>query len=119
MNAALLLLSLFAAGEAPSGPIDAVVVCPKEFVPALDPLLAHRHSQGHRFAWVPSTWSAGDIRDAIRKAAATGELKYVLLVGDADPAAETNAQVRARSLPTHRADAKVNVKFGSEPQLAT
>ncbi len=119
MNTALLLLSLFAAGEKVDGPIDAIVVCPKEFVPALDPLLAHRHAQGHRFAYVPSTWSPVEIRDAIRKAAKSGGLKYVLLVGDADPAAETDPAVRARSLPTHRAPAKVNVRWGSEPELAT
>lgn len=119
MNVALMMLSLLAVGADANRPIDAVVVCPKEFVPALDPLLAHRFAQGHRFAWVPNTWSAEQIRGAIREAAKPGHLKYVLLVGDADPTMEADSQVRARSVPTHRAEAKVNVRWGSEPELAT
>jgi len=119
MNTALLMLALFAAGDGVEKPIDAIVVCPKEFVPALDPLLAHRHAQGHRIAYVPNTWSPTEIRDAIRKAAKAGGLKYLLLVGDAEPAAETDPAIRARTVPTHRAPAKVNVRWGSEPELAT
>lgn len=116
MSAFLLSLALLATGaEAP----DAVVVCPQEFVAALDPLLAHRHSQGHRMTYVPSTWSPEQIRTAIRQAAQGGKLKFVLLVGDADPRGATDPRVRAVSVPTHRARAKVNVQYGSEPEIAT
>jgi peptidase C25-like protein len=100
-------------------PVDAVVVCPQSFVPALDPLLAHRHAQGHRFLYVPNTWSPEEIRGAIRKTAREGNLKAVLLVGDADPAALTDQRIRARCVPTHRVAAKVNVKFGSEAEIGT
>jgi hypothetical protein len=98
---------------------DAVVVCPKSFVPALEPLLAHRHAQGHRFVYIPNTWTAEQIRTGIRETAKKGGLKYVLLVGDAEPALALSAQVRERCIPTHHAAAKVNVKFGSEPEIAT
>lgn len=114
----LALLLLTAAPE----PIDTVVVCPREFIPALDPLLAHRFAQGHRIAYVPSTHSALEIRAAVRRAAATsaeqgGQLRYLLLVGDAEPGAATNVDLRRRCVPTYHVAAKVNVKFGSEPLI--
>ena len=102
----------------PAAP-DTIVVCPKEFVPALNPLLAHRFAQGHRFLYVPNTWSADEIRNSIRTSAKSGKLKAVLLVGDAEPKADGDPAVRARCVPTHRAAAKVNVKFGSEPEIGT
>jgi hypothetical protein len=46
-------------------------------------------------------------------------LKYVLLVGDADPDMKDDNQVRARSVPTTYAPAKVTVRFGGEPTIAT
>lgn len=112
----IFLLTLFAAE---AEPVDTIVVCPKEFVPALNPLLAHRHAQGHRFLYVPNTWSADEIRKSIRTSAKSGKLKAVLLVGDAEPSADGDPVVRARCVPTHRAVAKVNVKFGSEPEIGT
>ena len=59
------------------------------------------------------------IRVAIRNVAASGKLKYLLLVGDAEPAARVNAAVAARCVPTHLHPAVVNVKWGSEPQIAS
>ncbi|HZL87135.1 MAG TPA: C25 family cysteine peptidase [Pirellulaceae bacterium] len=112
---ALALLLLAADAE----PVDAIVVCPAQFVPALDPLLAHRHAQGHRFLYVPNMWSPEEIRGAIRNTAKEGHLKSVLLVGDAEPAAAADKRVRARCVPAHRVAAKVNVKFGSEAEIGT
>ncbi|MCE9527875.1 MAG: hypothetical protein K8R36_17675, partial [Planctomycetales bacterium] len=121
----IFLLTLLAA-ESPAAAVapmpaaaDTIVVCPKEFVPALNPLLAHRHAQGHRFLYVPNTWSADEIRKSIRTSAKSGKLMAILLVGDAEPAAEGDPAVRARCVPAHRAKAKVNVKFGSEPEIGT
>ncbi|WP_425617119.1 C25 family cysteine peptidase [Anatilimnocola sp. NA78] len=112
-----------AAAPAPKAPSDdvpdAVVVCPKSFVSALEPLLAHRHAQGHRFVYIPNTFTAEQIRTGIREAAKKGGLKYVLLVGDAEPALSTSDVVRQRCIPTHYVEAKVNIKFGSEPEIAT
>lgn len=114
-------LAILLIGVAPE-PIDTVVVCPREFVAALDPLLAHRYAQGHRFAYVANTGSAAEIRTAVRRVAATsleqgGKLRYVLLVGDAEPGSGTNIELRRRCVPTYHVDAKVNVKFGSEPTI--
>src|SRR4029079_19347111 len=100
-------------------PPDAVIVAPREFMPALKPLVEHRQQQGHRFVQVTNSGSAAEIRAAIRRIAAAGALKYVLLVGDADPAARVNGQIAGRSVPTHLQSATVNVDWGSEPQTAT
>src|SRR6478736_7345157 len=123
MSAWMLICLALAADPAPTAEPaeapDAVVICPRAFVGALEPLLAHRHAQGHRFAYVPNTWKPEEIKAGIKKAAAGGKLKFVLLVGDAEPSAETNVLTRQRCIPVHYETAKVNVKFGSEPQIAT
>lgn len=116
MLATLLLTTILAA---PAEAADTVVVCPKAFVPALEPWLKHRFGQGHRFVHVPNTWTKEEIRNAIRHTAQQGKLRAVLLVGDAEPQAEKDERVRTRTVPTHLVDAVVNVKFGSEPQIAT
>ncbi len=116
MSSALVVLLLFAA-DAP--PADALIVAPREFLPALKPLIEHRQSQGHRFGYISSMQSAEAIRTAIRQAAGAGGLKHVLLIGDAEPAARTDATVRARSLPVHHHKAVVNVRWGSEPEIAS
>jgi hypothetical protein len=81
--------------------------------------VAYRESQGHGIRIVPSTLNAESLRRAIRSTASSGKLRYVLLVGDADPAARSDAEVRRRSVPTHYAPAQVNVRWGSEPEIAT
>jgi len=100
-------------------PVDAVVVAPREFLQALQPLVEHRQRLGHRFAHVANAGSAAEIRAGIRRIAAGGGLKYVLVVGDAEPAGRVNGAVAARCVPAHLEPAVVNVKFGSEPQIAT
>ncbi len=117
MLSTLLILMTLAAAQAAAP--DTVVVCPEEFTPALQPWLAHRAAQGHRIAVLTNTASAAGIRDGIRETAQSGRLRYVLLVGDADPAAAVDENARARCVPTHLAKAKVNVRWGSEPEIAT
>ena len=119
MLAGALALLLLAAETNPPEAANALVVAPQEFLPALQPLLAHRHAQGHRFAYLSSTYSAEQIRGAIREAAKTGKLKAVLLVGDAEPAAASDPRVRARCVPAPQVAAQVNVKFGSEAEIGT
>lgn len=116
MSSALLALMLLAA-DPPAA--DAVIVAPREFYPALQPLIDHRQEQGHRFALMSNSGTAEQIRAAIRKVAASGELKHVLLVGDAEPAARVDAKVAARCVPAHLHKAVVNVKWGSEPQIVS
>lgn len=98
---------------------DTVVVCPPVYLEALRPWLAHRAAQGHRFAFVPGTLSAEQIRADIREHARGGQLKFILLVGDAEPAAAFDPRLRARCVPTFLATAKVNVRWKSPPQIAT
>jgi hypothetical protein len=116
MSCALFALLLVTADPQP---VDTVVVAPREFLPALAPWFEHRQQQGHTFAIFTNNGTADEIRASIRKVAAGGGLRHILLVGDADPAARVNAAVAARCVPTHLHKAVVNVKWGSEPQIAS
>ncbi len=113
LTAICLLLSASAA------PPDTVVVCPKEFIAELSPWVAHRELQGHRVEIVPNTRSADELRSEIREIAKSGKLRFLMLVGDANPRAEIDPALRLISTPTHFATAKVNVKWGSEPEIGT
>lgn len=100
-------------------PPDTIVVCPKEFVAAMAPWLHHREGQGHRVEIVPPKKTPQELRQVIREAANRGKLKYVLLVGDADPQAQFSSVLARCCIPTHKAPAKVNVQWGSEPEIGT
>lgn len=112
------LLALLLLAASPQA-ADTAVVCPAEFRAALNPWLEYRGLQGHRIAVISNLPSAEEIRAELRRVAEGGRLRYVLLVGDADPAAKANAALRRRTVPTHHAQAVVNVKFGSEPEIAS
>ncbi len=116
MHAVLLALIL---QTAPAAAPDTVVVCPNEFRVALAPWLEHREQQGHRIAILSNLLEPLALRGQIRQIAQGGKLRFVVLVGDADPAAKNDKAVRGRSVGTHYAKAKVNIHFGSEPTLAT
>ncbi|MFM8253224.1 MAG: C25 family cysteine peptidase [Planctomycetota bacterium] len=98
---------------------DTVLVCPKPFLPTMQPWVEHRQQQGHVIAVVPSELTATGIRAEIRRHAAGGKLRWVLLVGDAEPPGKGDPLARARLTPTYHIPAKVNVKWGSEPEIAT
>lgn len=98
---------------------DTVIVSPPGFLDALRPWVAHRAAQGHTFAFVSNAGSAVQIRDAIRKQAKLGNVRFVLLVGDAEPSAVNDPAVRARSIPAFMADAQVNIRWRSTPELPT
>jgi len=112
------LLTLLITAAPADGP-DTLVVCPVEFREALEPWLRYRDKQGHHIVVVANDRSAVGIRKTIREVAESGSLKQVVLVGDADPAAAHDLNVRRRSVPSHLAKAKVNVQWGSEPEIAT
>jgi hypothetical protein len=116
MLAGALALLLLAADV---NPPDALVVAPREFLPALEPLLAHRRSQGHQFLYLSNLATPQELRAAIRSAAKGGSLNAVLLVGDAEPSAAMDPRIRARCVPTQHVAAQVNVKFGSEAEIGT
>ena len=113
------LLAVMLAAAVPEE-VDTVVVCPRPLQQAIQPWIRYRTGQGHRIRMLSENSSAKKVRAAIRQVAKESKkLRYVLLVGDADPAARRFATVKARSLPTFHARAKVNVKWGSEPHIAT
>ncbi len=111
----LLALSTIAA----AGPADTVVVSPPAYLDALRPWVAHRAAQGHTFAFVSNAGSAVQIREAIRQQATQGGLRFILLVGDAEPLAVVDPMIRARSIPAFMAKAKVNIRWHSTPELPT
>ncbi|MEX2188568.1 MAG: C25 family cysteine peptidase [Pirellulales bacterium] len=129
MSTGLLLFLALSTVSAPaadtdrSEPPDVAVVCPDEFRPELAPWVDHRTEQGRRIAVLSSDGSSADIRGRIVDVARQGKLKFVVLVGDANPAGTTTAErddrLRRRSVPTHYAPSKVGIHWGSEPQIAT
>ena len=101
-----------------AGP-DTALVCPREYLHALQPWLAHRENQGHKFKYVSNLGTADDIRAGIRNVAREGDLHYIVLVGDADPLARSDRPIRSRCVPAHQEPARVNVGWGSEPKIGT
>ena len=98
---------------------DTVVVCPEAFREALGPWIEYRRKQSHRVAVVSNLGSSHDIRRRIRETAKGGRLRFVVLVGDADPDLMWDATVRARCVPMHYAKARINVLWGSQPTIST
>jgi peptidase C25-like protein len=89
-----------------SGVADYVVVTPRSFLAALDPLLAHRRAQGHRVAVVVTddeeAQDAAALRRAVR-AEGGSALRFVMLVGDVaiagEPAADRIPAFRLPKMP--------------------
>jgi len=70
-------------------------------------------------SFVDPAGTAEAIAERVRQQAKTPGMRFVVLVGDAEPNANAPAVARARCVPTHVAQAKVNVHWGSEPTLIT
>ncbi len=116
MHSILIFLAL--AGAPTERPDVAVVVSPP-LREAMEPWIRYRQGQGHEVALVAGNRSVPAICEDLRAIAQGGRLRYVVLVGDADPAMYTDPEVLARCVPTGYAEAKVNVLWGSEPHIAT
>ncbi len=114
MTATILALLLVASAGVP----DTLVVCPRDYRAALEPWLAHREAQGRHIRVIDAPATAAALRGAVRETAALGGLRYVVLVGDAEPDERADAS-RADLVPTHYSQAVVNVAFGSEKEIAT
>lgn len=114
-----MLVTVLLAAASPADVVDTAVVCPASFRAALRPWVEHREAQGHRLAFVSNQQTGAQIRHDIRELAQPGGLRFVVLVGDASPAAANDAHLCERTVPTHLAAAKVNVRWGSEPEIAT
>lgn len=109
---AFLMGCVLSSATGPAQAADTVVICPPDFLPAMRPWLTHRQAQGHLITVRPSG-TASQIRASIRQVAKGGRLQYVLLVGD------VSKETDALHVPTHLAKAYVNVRWGSEPEIAT
>jgi hypothetical protein len=106
-NYLLWLLIAVAPADSPDTPPDTLVVCPTPLRAALAPWEAHRREQGHRLAIIEPGANAAELQAEIRRIATSGELKYVVLIGDVPV------------VPTYYTIAQVNVRWGSEPAIAT
>jgi hypothetical protein len=113
-----LLLALSATATATESAPDVAVVCPTEFRAALAPWLEFRKGQGHLIQIVASDGSTEQIRERIRAAAKPGKLRFVLLVGGANPRLNSDPAVRRRSIPPHLESAKVVIRWGPETEIA-
>jgi hypothetical protein len=109
---ACLLPSLPAAPAA-----DTVVVCPQAFRQALAPWIEYRSAAGHTISVISSSLTAEQARSQIRRIAADGALRFIVLVGDADPAMDASGRLRAVSTPTQHVPAKVNIHWGPERDI--
>ena len=94
---------------------DTLVVCPAKFQDALQPWVDYRSKQGHVVRVVAPRVSTDQIKKEIRKEAASGQLKFVFLIGDPGE----KLPVKPLLVPMDYVDSKVTVLFGSEPEIAT
>lgn len=117
MSPLLFVFSALFCGNAspPDAQFDTLVICPAEFQPALKSWVDYRKLQGHRIkVELPADNSYG-IRLQVRKAAASGSLKNLVIIGDSSD----QRSASSRLVPTDYVKAKVNVKFGSEPEISS
>ena len=123
MPAALLLLTALLSAKPVAdiqvAPADVAVVCPESFHAALQPWIELRRQQGHTIAMLSNLGTPDNIRERIRAVARGGKLRFVVLVGDATYGMTRDPAIRMTSVPMHYAKAKVNVKWGSLPQIST
>jgi hypothetical protein len=115
MICSLLLLLAFPANFAP----DVAVVCPMPFRAELAPWVEHRTKQGRVITWVDSQGSAADIHRRLAEIAKKGSLRFVVLVGDVPGVSPTGVPVSSNTVSTHFVPAKVNIRWGSEPEIAS
>lgn len=114
MQLPLLLLSLVAL----PGQADTVLVCPPALRAAIEPWREFRAAQGRQITVVEAK-SGEQARAQIRQVAEAGKLEYIVLVGDADRSSPGGSARRSSYVPAHYVPAKVNLRWGSEPQIAT
>ena len=108
-----------ALGRSASAAPDTLVVCPAAFRSALGEWQTVRQGQGHEISVINPQASAGELRDTIRQVGAAGHLKYVLLIGDVPSQRPIAGAKTALTTPTNYVRAKVNVRWGSTPTIAT
>ncbi len=99
--------------------VDTAVVCPPVFREALQPWVRLRAEQGHGLVFVAADGTAEEIRSRIREAAKTyPHLRFVLLVGDAEPGLGHVPALAARCVPTFHTPAKIIRTIGEDRDIA-
>lgn len=116
MQLSWLLLTLL---TAPTQAADTVLVCPAALRASIEPWRNYRANQGRRIALVDGSLSADQIRSQIRRVAQAGNLRFIVIAGDADLPSADDRSARLLCVPTHYVPAKVNLRWGSEPEIAT
>lgn len=96
-------------------PPDTLVICPQKFQAAMKKWTDYRVGQGHVIEMVSPAKTSLAIKQQIRKVAISGLLKNVLIVGDSG-----DSRLGPDDLvPTDYVAARVNMRFGSDPEIAT
>lgn len=98
---------------------SSVLVCPNEWMDTLAPWIRLRQRQGHQFFHLQTTQSAHRLRDQLTRLAKRESIQHVVLVGDTKPPGPMLAQTPQPFVPTFYATAKVNIRYGSEPEIPT
>ncbi|MBN2024794.1 MAG: hypothetical protein JW809_18590 [Pirellulales bacterium] len=119
MHAALIALAFAVVSadkpaDTPASKPAAIVVCPDALRPALAPWLAHRQRQGYTLRLVSAEGTAEQVRQRIRQEASRGDARFVVLVGDV----AADGQSGAAGVPTFLPEAKINVRFGGQKDIA-
>ncbi len=91
-----------------------IVVCPIEFDEALQPWIELREAQGFNITVIRPSRTAYALAEEIKRTAKHRQVDHLVLVGDA-----YNEQHPSRAVPTDYIRAVVNVRMGSEPEIAT
>lgn len=115
MKLILMFVAMCLAGNGTVADTDTLVICPPDFREALKPWVEYRQQQGYKIVVQESGSTFNGVANQIQKLASSSPLKNVVLIGDA-----VDEKVpRHRLVPTGFVAAKVNVKFGSEFEIAT
>ncbi|MBA61223.1 MAG: hypothetical protein CMJ76_02555 [Planctomycetaceae bacterium] len=97
-----------------------VCVCPESFEKAWQPWVKYRRRQGYLIRIVRPQATAAQVREAINKISVSQELKAVVLIGDSPTFDKGKfGESKPEHIPTFYSQAKVNVLFGSEPEIAS
>lgn len=99
------------------GPADVAVICPPGLLPELSPWIDLRRQQGYRMVAIDGRYPAAQIRRTVQMLAKSRGIRYVVIIGDADPAMSVDRHIRERCVPTFYTEAKVVKRFGSEPLI--
>ena len=111
------LLLILLVGAHPVSAPDTVVVCPEPLRDALRSWVTERSAEGHDIVVIRAASDPVEVRAAIRRWGRLGDLRSVVLVGDA--AASADDPAGGACVPTWLVPATINVRWGSEPDIAT